>query len=525
MQYGLVSVIVPIFNMEEYVEQCIETLVNQTYENIEILLIDDGSTDSSPQKCAEWAKRDQRIVFLQKKNEGLSATRNYGVNHSSGEYLMFVDSDDWVDKDYVKNMITAVSIEKADVGVCDYYRTDRSGNLQYISCNSALNGQYTNEKYLLLSNPSSCNKIIRKKFWLENEIQFPNTVSEDTAIFPLLMLLSEKVAEVKAPLYYYRKYRANSITSTIENRMLFAGAYQTTVDYFQQYSIFEKYKNLLYRYFLEWSSNSLSPCLGKVDDDYYKRIRATYDKFLQNNFANFPLKRTAVFGGYNLTKIAKLTNLFADPYVRFQFSSIISLKNVIGCEAEIVPRHKNVYRDFMLEREYHNKFYSVLDEEKPEYILIDFIEERHDLVIDDGLYFTYSDALQESGFYKEPNLLRRTELACKKVWENACESFIGELKKRFLPENVFLIKSYLAKEYGDRQGRKAYENIEDIERINNVLEQYYSYFEDHFEGIHAIEVFSDPAYFTDYRYEYGCFSWHLNDEMNYRIANNIDALL
>ncbi len=524
MQYGLVSIIVPIFNMEEYVEQCIQTLVSQTYRNIEILLIDDGSTDSSPQKCAEWAERDQRIVFLQKKNEGLSATRNYGVNHSSGEYLMFVDSDDWVDKDYVKNMIMAVSIEKADVGICDYYRTDRSGSFQYISCNSILNSQYTKAKYLLLSNPSSCNKIIRKKFWQQNEMQFPNTVSEDTAIFPLLMLLSEKVAEVKEPLYYYRKYRANSITSTIENRMLFAEAYQTTVDYFQQHFIFEKYKKLLYRYFLEWSSNSLSPCLGKVDDDFYKRVRATYINFLQKNFADFPLRRTVVFGSYNLTKIAKLTSLFADPYERFQFSSIISLKNVSAREIESVPRHKNAYRDFMLGREYHNKFYSLLDEEKPEYILVDFIEERHDLVIDDGQYYTYSDALQESGFYKEPKLLRRVDPACAEVWENACENFIGELKKRFLPENVFLVKSYLAKEYGDCHVRKAYENIEDIEKINSVLKQYYSFFEDHFEGIHAIEVFSDSTYFTDYRYEYGCFPWHLNDEMNYRIANNIDAL-
>lgn len=525
MQDILVSVIVPIFNMENYVEHCIETLVSQTYRNIEILLIDDGSTDSSPQKCAEWAERDPRIVFLRKENEGLSVTRNYGVRHSSGEYIMFVDSDDWVDKDYVKKMIEAVSLEMSDVGICDYYRTNPSGSLQYISCNTMLERQYTKEKYLLLSNPSFCNKIIRKKFWWENSMQFPDTVSEDTAIFPLLILLSSRISEVKEALYYYRKYRENSITSTIGNRMLFAEAYKSTVDYFQNHCMFEMYKKLLYRYFLEWSSNSLSPCLGKIDADYYKRIRTTYINFFKNNFADFPLKRIVVFGGYNLTKIAKLTSLFADPYMRFQFSSIISLKSEAVCKVRSMPRHNNVYRNFMLDREYRNTFFSLLDEERPEYILIDFIEERHDMVLDGGQYYTYSDALQESGFYKKPKLLRRTEPLCKEIWENACERFILELKKRFLPENVCLIKSYLAKEYGECQSKKVYESIQDIKRINNILKQYYIYFEEHFKGIRVIECFNDSTYFTDHKYEYGCFPWHLNNEINYRIANKINEIL
>jgi len=100
--YPLVSVIVPVYNVENYIEKCIESIIRQTYKNLEILLIDDGSTDKSSDLCEKYAERDSRIKIFHKENGGLSDARNFGIEHAEGEYLTFIDSDDFVDEDYIE---------------------------------------------------------------------------------------------------------------------------------------------------------------------------------------------------------------------------------------------------------------------------------------------------------------------------------------------------------------------------------------------------------------------------------------
>ena len=101
----LISVIVPIYNVEKYLTKCIESIINQTYKNLEIILVDDGSPDKSPIICDEYAKKDNRIKVIHKKNGGLSDARNYGMSLATGEYISFIDSDDYIDEEmYEKHM-------------------------------------------------------------------------------------------------------------------------------------------------------------------------------------------------------------------------------------------------------------------------------------------------------------------------------------------------------------------------------------------------------------------------------------
>ena len=102
MNKDLISIIVPIYNVEQYLNRCIESLVNQTYTNLEILLIDDGSTDNSGKLAEKWISNDQRIKVYHKKNGGLSDARNYGIKYAKGKYLSFVDSDDYVDMRFIE---------------------------------------------------------------------------------------------------------------------------------------------------------------------------------------------------------------------------------------------------------------------------------------------------------------------------------------------------------------------------------------------------------------------------------------
>ena len=110
-----VSVIIPVYNQELYLTDCISSIINQTYKNLEIIIVDDGSTDSSSDIIKKFCAEDNRIVFVEKKNTGVSDTRNIGVSKSSGDYLMFVDSDDWIELDTIEKLLLKIKLENVDV--------------------------------------------------------------------------------------------------------------------------------------------------------------------------------------------------------------------------------------------------------------------------------------------------------------------------------------------------------------------------------------------------------------------------
>lgn len=118
---NLVSIIVPVYNVEKYIEFCLKSIINQSYTDIEILLIDDGSTDKSGEVCDKYARKYQNIRAFHKDNGGLSDARNYGMRYAVGEWITFVDSDDILHKDFINNMVTAARKAKLDIVVCDHY--------------------------------------------------------------------------------------------------------------------------------------------------------------------------------------------------------------------------------------------------------------------------------------------------------------------------------------------------------------------------------------------------------------------
>ena len=119
MQELLISVIVPVYKVEKYLNRCVNSIINQIYKNLEIILIDDGSPDKCPYICDEWSKRDSRIKVLHKQNGGLSDARNAGLKIATGEFIGFVDSDDWIAPEMYERLLTAIIKDQSDIAECN----------------------------------------------------------------------------------------------------------------------------------------------------------------------------------------------------------------------------------------------------------------------------------------------------------------------------------------------------------------------------------------------------------------------
>lgn len=213
----LLSIIIPVYNVEKYLDKCIQSVINQTYLKTEIILVDDGSTDSSGYLCDLWAKKDRRISVIHKPNGGLSSARNAGLNIAKGEYIGFVDSDDFIELDMYKTMMDAIFTTKKDIACCgriiDLWG-ERNKKEYTIENLTVFNSEEAIKETLLLTkiDVSSCDKIFKKTLF--NTIVYPEgKISEDASIIFNLINKSNGIVHVGKPYYHY-VYRKNSISKS-----------------------------------------------------------------------------------------------------------------------------------------------------------------------------------------------------------------------------------------------------------------------------------------------------------------------
>lgn len=194
MNEVLISIIIPVYNTEKYLKDCIKSAINQSYKNLEIIIVNDGSTDGSEKIIKEFMILDNRIKYFYKNNGGLSSARNYGINNSSGNYLVFLDSDDYLDLDFVKIMLDTAINNNVDIVSCLPNRNGESEttlkSIQVLDKNDAIKSYLKGEKYFL---ESCCVKLYKKSLF--NSINFPvGKIHEDTFTTYKLLNLSNKIA-------------------------------------------------------------------------------------------------------------------------------------------------------------------------------------------------------------------------------------------------------------------------------------------------------------------------------------------
>lgn len=220
----LFSIIVPIYNVERYLEQCIESVLAQDYHNYELILVDDGSPDNSIDICVKYAKKYKNIVFIHKTNGGLSDARNAGIQIARGEYLMFLDSDDyWDGKNILSEISNIIFHNQPDLIIYDMaYYYDKEGKIEsYFSSREGLKNDYLNDFYVLtqrnIYRPSACNKIVKRNFIIENNLLFKFGTSHEDLDWSFD--LAQKVKSYflyNKPFYIYRTRRKGSITEFVK---------------------------------------------------------------------------------------------------------------------------------------------------------------------------------------------------------------------------------------------------------------------------------------------------------------------
>lgn len=247
-----VSIIVPVYNTKDYIIRCVDSLVNQTYKNIEIILVNDGSSDNSIDLVNEKYD-DDRIVIVNQENMGSGQARNNGIKKASGDYLFFVDSDDFIDKDTISIMMNKMINDKVNLVICDYYKYFSDDNKIHI--NNIPNYDCNNDNQSVIGMPGAVCKLFKKEIFNKYDIKFlPGVFFEDNAIIPFACAVSGKYAYVNKPLYYYFQ-REGSALNKIEYNKGYEAIFDSLsylYDKFNKYDMIEKYTQELEYIYIEY---------------------------------------------------------------------------------------------------------------------------------------------------------------------------------------------------------------------------------------------------------------------------------
>ena len=263
----LISVIVPIYKVEQYLPNCLETLINQTYQNLEIILVDDGSPDKCPKICDQYMQKDSRIKVIHKKNGGLSDARNAGIEIATGKFIGFVDSDDYVDSKFYETLYRNIIQYDADVSVCNFINTDQLGwyggkkTDHVIQFNNieALEALYAKDTQMQKAMVVAWNKLYKKEVF--GQIRYPvGKTNEDEYVIHSILYNSKKVIYSNSELYYYLQ-RTDSIMSR--------GAKEYDVKRFNQQEAYENRIKFFY-------DNKLMQLCQKAVVVYLDRVFVDY---------------------------------------------------------------------------------------------------------------------------------------------------------------------------------------------------------------------------------------------------------
>ena len=263
-----ISIIVPIYNASKYLKKCLDSLVNQTKKELEFILINDGSTDNSEDIIKSY--NDSRIKYFKRSNHGIGKTRNFGINKSTGKYIMFLDSDDYLEENACEVLYEKIDKEKLDLVVCDFYRVVNDSKIIEKITSFKNTSLKDNPNLLLNVNLAPWNKIYRSDLIKNNNIKFIEDLKYEDAPFVALSLLkSKKIGKVDKTLVYYTIHEKSETTVRDERIFDIIKIVDIIRSYFKDYS---------------WSREVIDTLTIKILVNYNIQGRNIKDKDIRNKF-------------------------------------------------------------------------------------------------------------------------------------------------------------------------------------------------------------------------------------------------
>ena len=302
MTTPLISVIVPVYRVEEYLERCVKSILSQTYENLEVILVDDGSPDQCPAICDACAEKDARVKVIHQENKGLSGARNAGIDAASGEYLAFVDSDDYVSPHFIEELYQLLQDTGCAIGQCRFSYVKGDGLVEEgDSAFCIYRGESLMEQLYGPEEKATCfvvawNKLYRAELFKETGIRYPEgRIHEDEATTYRLFHEAKKLAFLDRALYGYYTENGGSITSVFSaKRLQWLTAHEERIAFFKKNG-YEKLLPAAYRKLCDACITFFFRCTEQVKDaeELKKELRKRLETYRANGaawIAALPLK-------------------------------------------------------------------------------------------------------------------------------------------------------------------------------------------------------------------------------------------
>lgn len=251
--HGLISVIIPVYNVEKYLKQCLDSVLAQTYSNYEVILVDDGSMDRSSQICDDYAASDSRIRCIHKENGGASTARNTGLDAATGEFVFFLDSDDWLDAQALEKLLSSIEKSEIDFSFCEAYAVDEETG--EISCkNYTYHRNYGIDSAQTIFSEMVSKKefhvavwmiLYRREFLLRSTLRFVEKIMYEDCVFAYQVYKQANIAAHVHEYLYHRRYRKNSVMTskkTVHNFISAKSAYEEVLSLWKSFGEDDKDK-------------------------------------------------------------------------------------------------------------------------------------------------------------------------------------------------------------------------------------------------------------------------------------------
>lgn len=533
------SIIVPAYNVMDYIDVCIQSLLAQTYPDFEVIVINDGSTDKTEEKCLQWHCRDKRIRYVSQENIGLGKTRARGMQLAYGEYILFLDADDWYDVRALEVLWNYVKNQPCDITVFDYWLVsdEKEEPVNQVKCPLFLEKPTNVRKdasIIYRIEPSMCLKLFRSGFMKAQDIDVYKGKAEDLSVSAAYICAAETVGQVRCPLYYYRKGRNDNITSQKSYLKEIFPAIEVLESNLQKVEyVPRKEIELFYRYFLFGTLNSYKGTF-LWEEGEFQSLWSCAERLIEKYGENRDVTDTEVFiwGSYSLRKMWNSVDFLLDHMAGHVTAS--SIVSAMSKPISLNIKNKNAYREKAVLSDLHKKWTEQWNTLKDAYLLIDFMEERFGIFGNQYCCVTNSDYLWESdnsGEIKDivsgGTVLEADTPQFFEKFKEACLEWIAVLKQTIPSDRVILVKNFLAERHGrefDREHMQTYADMEKIKSMNQQLKLIYEFFEENFTGINVI-IPDKKLVFTDDAYSFGVAPYHYNEYLLCDVGEKIKKIL